>query len=245
MTGAAPAGALNGLPDWLRPVAAEADTITARQLSARMPPPPDTARPAAVLMLFGDSERGPDLLFIERAHYMRSHAGQVAFPGGATDPDDDGPEDTALREATEEVGVDRSGVEVFGRLPRLWLPPSNFAVTVVLGWWRKPGPVAVVDPAEVAAVFRVPIAELLDPDRRFTVRHPIGWLGPAFSLDTDAIDADAIDADAIGTDATRRDLVLWGFTAGVVSRLFAQVGWERPWDESRVRPLPDMGGWSR
>jgi 8-oxo-dGTP pyrophosphatase MutT (NUDIX family) len=219
--------ASNGLPEWLRPVADAASTITAAQLSRYVPPPPDTARPAAVLMLFGESDSGPDLLLIERAHALRSHAGQLAFPGGATDPDDDGPEATALRESTEEVGVDPTGVELFGRLPRLWLPPSNFAVTVVLGWWREPSPVSVVDPGEVASVFRVPLAELVDPANRFTVRHPSGWLGPAFAIDTDAVDG---------------ELVLWGFTAGVVSRLFAYVGWERPWDESRVRPLPDVGG---
>jgi 8-oxo-dGTP pyrophosphatase MutT (NUDIX family) len=222
--------ARDGLPDWLRPVADAATTITASQLSRFMPAPPASARPAAVLMLFGESAAGPDLLFIERAHDMRSHAGQLAFPGGATDPEDDGPEATALRESTEEVGVEPDGVELFGRLPALWLPPSNFAVTVVLGWWREPNPVAVVDPAEVASVFRVPLMQLTDPENRFTVRHPSGWLGPAFAIDTPAADG---------------ELVLWGFTAGVVSRLFAHVGWERPWDESRVRPLPDVGGWTR
>ena len=219
----------DGLPDWLHPVADAVRTITSAQLSRLAPEPPDSARPAAVLMLFGDSAAGPDLLLIERAHDMRSHAGQLAFPGGATDSGDDGPAATALREAAEEVGVDPAGVDVFGALPPLWVPPSNFAVTTVLGWWREPSPVEVVDPAEVASVFRVPIAELLDPERRFVVRHRGGWLGPAF---------------AIGTDPEEAELVLWGFTAGVVSRLFAYVGWERPWDESRVRPLPDVGGWA-
>jgi 8-oxo-dGTP pyrophosphatase MutT (NUDIX family) len=229
MTDPAPSS-FHVLPDWLRPVADAAGTITPGQLSWRLPAPPDSARSAAVLMLFGESESGPDLLLIERAHDMRSHAGQLAFPGGATDPGDDGPEATALRESAEEVGLEPAGVELFGRLPSLWLPPSNFAVTVVLGWWREPSPVAVVDPAEVASVFRVPLAELLDPERRFVVRHPNGWKGPAFAIHTEAVEG---------------ELLLWGFTAGVVSRLFAHVGWERPWDASQVRPLPDMGGWSR
>jgi 8-oxo-dGTP pyrophosphatase MutT (NUDIX family) len=217
----------NGLPGWLDPVVDASRSITVEELSRWAPAPPNTARPAAVLMLFGESESGPDLLFIERAHDMRSHPGQLAFPGGAADPGDDGPADTALRESQEEVGVDPDGVVVFGALPRLWLPPSNFAVTTVLGWWREPSPVAVIDPAEVASVFRVPIDELTSPDNRFMVRHPSGWMGPAFAIDTDAVDG---------------ELVLWGFTAGLVSRLFAYVGWERAWDESRVRPLPDMGG---
>ncbi|MGH3496095.1 MAG: NUDIX hydrolase [Nocardioidaceae bacterium] len=186
-----------------------------------MPAPPDDARPSAVLMLFGDGARGHDLLLTERAHEMRSHPGQVSFPGGASDPGDADAAATALREAHEEVGLDPTGVEVIGTLPALWLPPSNFAVTTVLGWWRHPTPVSAVHPAEVATVLRVPIDELLDPQRRYTVRHPSGWLGPAFDLDD--------------------DLVLWGFTAGVVANLFSYVGWERPWDDTQIRPVPVQG----
>jgi len=230
MTSIDPTPNRDGLPAWLDPLADAAETITLRQLASYVAEPPELARPAAVLMLFGESDAGRDLLLIERAHDMRSHAGQLAFPGGATEPDDHDAAATALREAAEEVGLESAGVDVFGELPPLWLPPSNFAVTTVLGWWRKPSPVAVVDPAEVAAVFRVPLSELLEPDRRFMVRHPSGWMGPAFSIDTDAVD---------------RELILWGFTAGIVSRMLALVGWERPWDRSRIRPLPDVGGLQR
>ncbi len=106
---------------------------------------------------------GPDLLLTERAHDMRSHPGQVSFPGGSIDDTDASPEAAALREAEEETGLDPAGVEVFATLPELWLPPSNFAVTAVLGWWQEPSRVDVVDPAEVNAVLRVPIEELLDP----------------------------------------------------------------------------------
>ena len=76
---------------------------------------------------------------------MRSHPGQVSFPGGSIDATDASPTAAALREAQEEVGLDPAGVEVLATLPELWLPPSNFAVTPVLGWWREPTPVAVVD----------------------------------------------------------------------------------------------------
>jgi 8-oxo-dGTP pyrophosphatase MutT (NUDIX family) len=172
-------------------------------------------------MLFGEGATGPDLLLTERAHDMRSHPGQVSFPGGSIDPEDTSPEAAALREAWEETGLDPSGVDVFASLPQLWLPPSNFAVTPVLAWWREPTPVSVVDPAEVHAIFREPIEELLDPQHRVTVRHPSGWRGPAF---------------LIGDD---KDLILWGFTAGLISRLFDYVGWTRPWDVEQMRDLPE------
>jgi 8-oxo-dGTP pyrophosphatase MutT (NUDIX family) len=171
-------------------------------------------------MLFGEGPSGPDLLLTERAHDMRSHPGQVSFPGGSIDPGET-PEAAALREAGEETGLDAAGVQVFATLPQLWLPPSNFAVTPVLAWWRAESPVRVVDAAEVHAVLRVPVAELLEPEHRVSVRHPSGWLGPAF---------------LIGED---KDLILWGFTAGIIGRLFDYLGWTRPWDERVTRDLPD------
>lgn len=209
-------------PRWLVPLVDAFAEVTAEQLSRYVPPPPPTARPSAVLMLFGEGREGPDLLLTERSHDLRSHAGQLSFPGGSADPDDAGPVDTALREAREEVGLDPDGVEVIGTLPALWVPPSNFAVTTVLAWWRRQAPVGVVDSTEVASVLRVPLATLTNPARRFTVRHPLGYTGPAFEVGD--------------------GLVLWGFTAGVVSRLFDHVGWGEPWDTTRQRELPLSGG---
>jgi 8-oxo-dGTP pyrophosphatase MutT (NUDIX family) len=191
------------------------------ELTQFVPPEDAEVREGAVLMLFGEGPLGPDLLLTERAHDMRSHPGQVSFPGGSIDPTDPSPEAAALREAEEETGLDPSGIDVFASLPQLWLPPSNFAVTPVLGWWRKESPVSVVDPREVHAVYRVAVEELLDPEHRITVRHPSGWLGPGF---------------LIGPD---KDLILWGFTAGIIARLFDYVGWTRPWDSKNSRPLPD------
>ena len=112
-------------------------------------------------------------------------------------------------------------MEVFAALPELWLPPSNFAVTPVLGWWWRDSPVGVVDPREVHAVYRVPIEELLDSRNRVSVRHPSGWIGPAFLI------------------GGRKEVVLWGFTAGIIARLFDFIGWARPWDADRIRELPD------
>jgi 8-oxo-dGTP pyrophosphatase MutT (NUDIX family) len=209
------------LPEWLEPVRRGALRITAEELTRFVPPEDASVREGAVLMLFGEGPAGPDLLLTERAHDMRSHPGQVAFPGGSLDPGDPSAVHAALREAEEEVGLDPSGVEVFAELPQLWLPPSNFAVTPVLAWWREECPVTVVDPREVHAVYRVPIEELLDPRHRISVRHPSGWKGPAFLI------------------GETKDLILWGFTAGIISRLFDFLGWSRPWDAAVMRDLPD------
>jgi 8-oxo-dGTP pyrophosphatase MutT (NUDIX family) len=175
-----------------------------------------------VLILFGESPGGdgrpvPDLLIIERSYSMRSHAGQPAFPGGAVDPDDDGPVAAALREAAEETGLDPAGVRVVTTLPDLWLPPSDFVVTPVLAYWERPTEVRVVDPLEVESVHRIPLDELLDPANRLTVRHPSGFRGPAFAV---------------------RGLLVWGFTGGLLARLLSVSGLEREWDVSRVEELP-------
>ncbi len=207
-------------PGWLDELVRVLPDVTGEELS-RFLLPTTGGRHSAVLVLFGEGATGPDVLLIERAHTMRSHAGQPAFPGGALDPEDgdpdgDGPVIAALREAREEVGLDAASVEVLGRLPALFLPPSGFVVHPVVAWWRDPHEVHVVDEAEVAAVARVPIAELVDPENRLRVRHPSGWVGPAFEV---------------------RDLLVWGFTAGLLDRLLALGGWERPWDTGRSRTL--------
>jgi 8-oxo-dGTP pyrophosphatase MutT (NUDIX family) len=204
------------IPEWLEPVARAAKEITADDLTRFVPPDGAVSRRGAVLLLFG-SQR--DLLLTERAHDMRSHPGQVSFPGGSIDPGET-PRQAALREAEEETGLRADGVEVFAELPELWLPPSQFAVTPILGWWADETPVGVVDPAEVHQVYRVRIDELLDPAHRVSVRHPSGWVGPGFLI------------------GPAHDVVLWGFTAGIISRLLDFVGWTRPWDERVARDLP-------
>ncbi|MER2074733.1 MAG: CoA pyrophosphatase [Stenotrophomonas sp.] len=194
---------------------------------------PAVAREAAVLILFGVLDEHParfhseavpddlDVLLVERASTLNDHPGQVAFPGGGVDATDADAIAAALREANEETGLDPSGVRVLGALPKVGLPVSNFLVTPVLGWWDKPTPVEVVDEAESASVFRVPVADLLNPaNRRTTVLGRAGQehRGPAFLVN---------------------GVVVWGFTALLLDEVFNQLGWTLPWDATHemVPPL--------
>ena len=208
------------LPEWLEPVRHGVRTMSAEDLSAFLPPDDPRPREGAVLVLFGEGPDGPDLLLTERAHTMRSQPGQVSFPGGKSDDGEDAIA-TALREAQEETGLDPEGVGVFAVLPRIWLPPRNFAVAPVLAFWDHPSPIHVVNEHEVHAVFRTPIEQLLDPAERFCVKHPLGWHGPGWMV------------------GPGRDVLLWGFTAGIIDALFDHVGWTREWDRSQVRTLPE------
>jgi len=203
-------------PLWLSQVATR--DVSSHEWFSSYAPPAGVGRRSAVLMLFGpDPQGGEDVVLTERAHTLRSHPGQVSFPGGRLDPEDAGSVAAALREAEEEVGLDPEGVDVLASLPDLYLAPSEHSVTPVLAWWPTPVPVGVVDEGEVARVVRVPVADLLDPDHRFTaVFGP--YRGPAFEVG---------------------DLFVWGFTAMLLSSLFDLADLTRPWDSGHERPLPD------
>jgi 8-oxo-dGTP pyrophosphatase MutT (NUDIX family) len=210
-----PARASSGeIPDWLKDLAAQAERMT---VPAELRPPPGGGRRSAILILFGTDEAGaPDLLLVQRSQTLRRHAGQPAFPGGVIDPDDDGPAAAALREAAEEAGVRPAAVDIVTVLPDLYIPRTGFQVTPVLAWWREPGPVAPGDPAEVAAVARVPVSELADPARRIMIRYPNGGAGQAFRAGP---------------------MLIWGFTGYVIDALLRLGGWERPWDTGQVVEL--------
>ncbi|MGY1738301.1 NUDIX hydrolase [Geodermatophilus sp. SYSU D00684] len=217
MTGLLPGADTTGLPDYLLRLVAEAADLPLRH---RVQAATDTARRSAVLILFGEGPHGADVLLIEKSALLRTHAGQPAFPGGGADPGEDYPVGTALREAHEEAGVDPAGVRVLATLPELFLGPSDNLVVPVVGWWDDPRDVAVGDPREVARVARVPLADLTDPANRFRVRHPAGYVGPAFGV---------------------AGMVVWGFTAGLLDAVLEAAGLARPWDVRDVRPLAAAG----
>jgi hypothetical protein len=91
-------------------------------------------------------------------------------------------------------------------------------VTPVLAYWADPSAVHSVDPGETAAVVRVPVTALADPRNRQQVRHPSGYVGPAFAV---------------------AGLIVWGFTGGLLAALLHLGGWERPWDATRVQDLDE------
>jgi len=188
------------------------------------------SREAAVLVLFSGPETGPpdgglpddaDLLLTVRASTLRHHAGQAAFPGGASDPTDDGPVATALREAHEETGIDVSRLHPLVTMERTFIAPSQFHVVPVLAYSPDPGPVAVVDETETAVVSRVPLRAFTNPANRLMVyRGDLGrrWAGPAFLLN---------------------QMLVWGFTGQVISAVLDVAGWTKPWDTDDFRELDE------
>jgi 8-oxo-dGTP pyrophosphatase MutT (NUDIX family) len=97
-----------------------------------------------------------------RSDHLPNHRGEVSLPGGATDPGDAGPTETALRECHEELGVSPTTIDVWGALTPIYIPPSNFRITPVVGFSALP-PALQVNDGEVSAVITVTLRELLDP----------------------------------------------------------------------------------
>jgi 8-oxo-dGTP pyrophosphatase MutT (NUDIX family) len=131
-----------------------ADDLEKQQLAASR-----ELRPAAVLLLVVNHAE-PAVVFTQRTAHLSDHAGQISFPGGRCDEGDCTPERTALREAREEIGLEADRVQLLGRLPE-YRTSTGFSVTPVVGWAEPPVSYRP-DPHEVAEVFEVPLAFLLD-----------------------------------------------------------------------------------
>jgi 8-oxo-dGTP pyrophosphatase MutT (NUDIX family) len=128
-----------------------------------MTPTPDvTPREAAALLLFYPHEGELWLPLTVRSSALPMHRGEVSLPGGAIDPEDDGPVAAALRETHEEVGIAGHMIQVWGQLSPVYIPVSNFHLVPVVGFMPTP-PALLPNPEEIADVFCAPLAHLLDP----------------------------------------------------------------------------------
>jgi 8-oxo-dGTP pyrophosphatase MutT (NUDIX family) len=116
---------------------------------------------AAVLVPIVERAPGPGVLFTQRTAHLNDHAGQVSFPGGRAEAGDRSAVDTALRETYEEIGIERTRVEILGQLPD-YITRTGYQVTPVVGFLVPPFDLTP-DSFEVAEVFEVPLAFLLDP----------------------------------------------------------------------------------
>ena len=130
---------------------------------------PEKLTPAAVLMPLIDHADGMTVLLTQRTAHLSSHAGQISFPGGRFEAGDGTPENTALRETEEEIGLTRAHIEVLGRLS-VRETGTGYRVVPVVGVIPPPFPVTP-DPHEVAEVFEVPLSFVLNPaNHRFEAR---------------------------------------------------------------------------
>ncbi len=159
---------------------------------------------AAVLVPIVQHAAGATLLLTERSLQLATHSGQVAFPGGRIDAGDADAADAALREAEEEVGLDRAHVEIVGTLSN-YVTGTAFVVTPVVGLVR-PGFKLTPNPGEVADAFEVPLAFLMDPAHHH--RHMLEWQGARrewFSMPF---------------HQGRTERIIWGATAGMLRNLY-------------------------
>ena len=141
--------------------------LLVRDLSGRLvrrfePPEGVTARLAAVLLLLFPTGEDLSFLLTVRSNTLPNHRGEVSLPGGATDPEDASHIATALRECWEELGVAPDQITVWGSLTPIYIPPSNFRITPIVGFSAQP-PELKPNTSEVSAVLTSTLRHLLDP----------------------------------------------------------------------------------
>jgi 8-oxo-dGTP pyrophosphatase MutT (NUDIX family) len=190
-----------------------------------MPTTVEGTTDAAVLIPIVASPE-PTLIFTVRTENLRSHSGQISFPGGRIDAADASPEAAALREAREEIGLPEDSVRLLGNLDDIETFVSDYVVTPVIGWIDRPVPLAP-NPGEVATVLEVPLSELTED-----IRREPGFDHGGRTLPTEAW--------------VWRENLIWGVTARIL-RLFlyrlAEAGLAAapgdtvsPWPETSFRP---------
>lgn len=149
--------------EWLAERLSRPSPPTARGLSDgfRLPGRDGLVTPAAVLVGIVNRPAGLTVLFTQRSDTLPDHPGQISFPGGRIEPDDPSIAAAALREAREEIGLEAERVTILGELAT-YETVTGYSVTPVVGWVEPPFAL-VTDPVEVADVFEVPLAFLLEP----------------------------------------------------------------------------------
>lgn len=162
-----------------------------------------TLRDAAVLIPVVDHAEGASVILTQRTTNLRSHSGQIAFPGGRIDPEDASPEDAALRETGEEIGLATDHIEVIGRLPD-YVSGSGFRIAPVLAVVR-PGFTLDLNPHEVDAAFEVPLAFLMDPANHR--RQSRMWQ----------------DKERFFYEMPFGERYIWGVTAGIIRTLYERL----------------------
>lgn len=160
----------------------------------------ETLTPASVLFPIVLRPGEPTVLLTQRTAHLRDHPGQISFPGGRAEPEDPSPAHTALREAEEEVGLLPAHIEIAGYLPE-YRTSTGFRVTPVVAMVTPPFDLRP-DPFEVAEVFEVPLAFLLDPANH--QQHSLHYRGKLRSY----------YAMPYG------DYFIWGATAGMIMSLY-------------------------
>lgn len=160
-------------------------------------------RDAAVLVAVIDDPDEARVILTKRTDKLRKHAGQIAFPGGGIDEADSSPEEAALREAEEEIGLDRRFVETVGRLPQ-YLAGTGFRIQPVLAV-VQPGFEITPNPDEVESVFEVPLSFLMDPENH--QRDSRVWKGVVRHFYV----------------MPYRERHIWGITAGIIRTLYERL----------------------
>ncbi|MEM9954687.1 MAG: CoA pyrophosphatase [Chloroflexota bacterium] len=156
---------------------------------------------AVLVLIYPDTDQKLQVILTKRTEQLRGHSGQISFPGGRRDEGDKSYEETALREACEEVGVcNRSRIRILGQLAQLWIPPSNFEVMPIVATMDNI-PQLVPSPAEVAQILFLPLDNLLKDDIKKTT--PMTFRGTVF---------DVPYYDVQGH-------IVWGATAAMLSEL--------------------------
>lgn len=176
-----------------------ATAITGKRLNFR---PSGAPKLGAVLILFFEEYGQACFALIQRPDYDGTHGGQVSFPGGKKELEDPDLITTALRETAEEIGVPMDAVKVMGKLSEYYVAASNHMVLPVIGYMEKK-PTFIPDDHEVAEVFSVPLADLLNPDKVKVTELSVGKNG--FRLKAPYFDFN--------------DKIVWGATAGILSEL--------------------------